>query len=190
MTAPWPDRYSCVDLDGLAVGPYRLRPIAWADRVPIRQWRNERLEILRQAQPLSEEDQDRYFRTVVAPQLTEARPDQVLVGFLLDERLIGYGGLVHLDWAGQSGEVSFITEADRQTPEEFSADLGAFFTLIRTVAGRLGLGRLTTEVYAFREDYIAVAERAGFVLEDRLVGHVRHGDVVVDSLLYGLRLDA
>jgi RimJ/RimL family protein N-acetyltransferase len=190
VTPAWPDRYACVDLDGLALGPYRLRPIAWSDRVPIRRWRNERLEILRQAQPLTEEDQDRYFRAVVAPQLDQARPDQVLVAFLLADRLIGYGGLVHLDWAGATGEVSFITEAERQSAEEFSADLGAFFALIRAVALRLGLTRITTEVYAFREDYIAEAERAGFVLAERLAGHVRHGDDLVDSLVYELRLDA
>lgn len=190
MTPDWPDRYACVDLDGLILGEYGLRPIAWADRIPIRQWRNERLEILRQAQPLSEEDQDRYFGTVVAPQMTQGQPPQVLLAFLHDDRLIGYGGLVHIDWVGSSAEVSFITEPDRQSPAQFGADLSAFFGLIRTVAGRLGMTRLTTEVYAFRTDYIAEAERSGFVLEGRLVGHAPYGDGVVDSLQYGLRLDA
>lgn len=184
----WPASYRCVDLSGLQLGAYALRPIAWEDREPIRQWRNEQIEILRQTAPLTAADQDRYFATVVGPQMDEDRPAQVLVAFLLEGALIGYGGLVHISWTGHVAEVSFITETPRQGPAEFSADLSAFFSLVAEVARRLGLRRLTTEVYAFRADYIAEAERVGFVLEERLPDHVRHGDGLVDSLRYGLPL--
>ncbi|MBC8084250.1 MAG: ribosomal-protein-serine acetyltransferase, partial [Hymenobacter sp.] len=42
-------------------GAYRLIPIRYDDREPIRAWRNAQLEVLRQATPLTAAQQDAYF---------------------------------------------------------------------------------------------------------------------------------
>ena len=46
---------------------YQLVPIRYEDREPIRAWRNAQLEVLRQAEPLTTEQQEAYFQRVVLP---------------------------------------------------------------------------------------------------------------------------
>jgi RimJ/RimL family protein N-acetyltransferase len=182
----WPAAYRCADLSGLVSGRYSIRPIDWDDREPIRTWRNEQIDVLRQAAPLSVEDQDRYFDAVVRPQLAEDEPRQVLVSLLEDGRLIGYGGLVHISWTDRRAEISFMTEAGRLDETTFRADLAAFLGLIvEFAAERLHLHRLTTECYEFRSVFIDELERAGFECEGRLREHVWTGDHFIDSVLHG-----
>lgn len=184
----WPRGYARVDFDGLSEGPYSLRPLEWADRGPIRDWRNEQIEILRQSAALTESDQDRYYEDVIRPQMGQAQPAQVLAAFLDDDELIGYGGIVHIAWPHRRGEVSFITATDRQDPAQFSADLSAFLRLVARLAARLDLHRLTTETYEFRSAFIAELERAGYVQEGRQRDHVWDGDRFIDSLIHGVLL--
>jgi RimJ/RimL family protein N-acetyltransferase len=165
-----------------------MRPIAWADRIPAMQWRNEQLAILRQQSPLTSEGQAAYYTSVVAPQFEQEAPAQVLVAFLHDGVLIGYGGLVHISWVDARAEVSFITATERQEAEVFAADLSSFLALAEELALRMGLTRLTTEVYEFRQDYIREALAAGFAVEGRMPGHVRYEDGFVDSLVLGALL--
>jgi RimJ/RimL family protein N-acetyltransferase len=187
----WPAAYRCADLTGLARGRYSLRPIAWADRVPIREWRNAQIDVLRQAAPLSIAGQDAYFANVVRPQFDEAEPAQVLVALLDDDRLIGYGGLVHISWPNRRAEVSFMTEGGRQDEATFRADLGAFLDLMVEMATeRIRLHRLTTECYEFRTVFIEELERAGFEPEGRLREHIRVDDDYADSMLHGRLLTA
>ena len=71
---------------------YQLRPIHWNDRDAIREWRNAQIEVLRQQNPLSDNEQDNYFSNLVLPQLTQEQPEQILFAFLEDSQLVGYGG--------------------------------------------------------------------------------------------------
>ncbi|MDI1291032.1 MAG: GNAT family N-acetyltransferase [bacterium] len=184
----WPGRYACVDLSGLSDGRYSLRPLTWDDREPIRHWRNEQIEILRQSAPLAEADQDRYYDEVIRPQMTQSHPGQVLAAFVEDDALIGYGGIVHIAWPHRRGEVSFITATDRQSPDQFSQDLSVFLRLVGSLALRLGLHRLTTETYEFRAAFVSELEAAGYVQEGRLREHVWTGDEFIDSLSHGVLL--
>ncbi len=187
----WPAAYRCADLARLVRGRYSLRPIDWSDRTPIREWRNDQIDVLRQTSALTVAGQDAYFADVVRPQLDQEEPAQVLVALLEDGRLIGYGGLVHISWPNRRAEVSFMTEASRQDEATFRADLAAFLDLvIELAADRLALHRLTTECYAFRTVFIEELERAGFGLEGRLREHVRTDDGYVDSVLHGRLLTA
>ena len=63
----WPPAYSCAPGLAAAAGRYALRPLRWDDREPIRQWRNDQLDILRQDRPLSP-------RTRTATTSTWSRP--------------------------------------------------------------------------------------------------------------------
>lgn len=186
----WPDAYACVDVGGLTRGSLSLRPIAWADREPIRRWRNDQLDVLRQSAPLTEDQQDRYFATVVRPQLEQERPDQILVALIDDASLVGYGGLVHISWPNRRAEISFMTETTRSADNHrFQSDLRAFLSMVTELASRLVLHRLTTECYAFRDDFIEQLEAAGFVREGRLREHVRTEEGFIDSVLHGRLLD-
>ncbi len=184
----WPIGYACVDFAGLSVGRYSLRPLTWPDREPVRHWRNDQIEILRQSAPLTEADQDRYYDETLRPQMTQAHPAQVLAAFVDDDALIGYGGIVHIAWPHRRGEVSFITATDRQSPDQFSQDLSSFLHLVGSLALRLGLHRLTTETYEFRSAFVRELEAAGYVEEGRQREHVWTGEEFIDSFIHGLLL--
>lgn len=185
----WPDAYACAPGLRASAGRYSVRPVHWDDREPIRRWRNEQIDVLRQAAPLTPAEQDAYYSTVIRPQFDQAQPAQVLLGFVVDGVLQGYGGVVHLHWADMRGEVSFLTATDRLDAATFRADWTAWLTLLVPLCRDvLGLHKLTTETYAFREALLPLLEEHGFVLEGTLREHHRLGDEWITSLAHGLLL--
>jgi RimJ/RimL family protein N-acetyltransferase len=164
---------------------YRYVPLRRSDIEPLRRFRNEQIEVLRQVEPISTSGQQRWFDEVVAPAKRDARPPMILVSILdADERFIGYGGLTNVDWRAGRAEVSFLVEPERAAdPEVYRRDLSTFLGFLADWAfGELGLKRLFTETYSFRDFHIEILERAGFRPEGRLREHVEAGD----SLLHGL----
>lgn len=189
MSDGWLAAYACAPGLGGRHDGYRMRPIGWDDREPIRRWRNEQIDVLRQRGPLTVDDQDRYYRDVIAPQLAVAEPPQVLVAVELDGDLIGYGGVVHLAWGDRRGEVSFLTDTARLDDDTFVADWRAYLAMLVPAArDQLGLHKLTTETYAFRTTLVPLLEEVGFVLEGTLREHHDIDGVWVDSLAHGLLL--
>ncbi len=189
MTDEWPRGYTHFPNIERSCEDFRLRPLRWEDRVPIRQWRNEQIDVLRQTAPLSSEDQDSYYRTVLAPQFQEPEPRQILWALEESGNLIGYGGLVHLVWSDKRGEVSFLAETSR-LDEKLATDWTAYLGLLVPLArDELGLHKLTTETYSSRPHLIPILESQGFVLEGTLRDHHRIDDQYVDSLAHGLLLN-
>lgn len=185
----WPTRYACAPGLDRSVDDYRIRPLGWGDRGPIRQWRNAQLAVLRQREPISETDQDRYYRDVLEPSFGQARPEQVLVGVECRGVLIGYGGVVHLDWADRRGEVSFLTDPARLDASTFAADWRSFLAMLVSMArDDLALHRLTTHAYASRTDLIGLLEEAGFAREGVLREHRNLAGDWTDVVLHGLLL--
>jgi 2-polyprenyl-3-methyl-5-hydroxy-6-metoxy-1,4-benzoquinol methylase/RimJ/RimL family protein N-acetyltransferase len=172
---------------------YRFVGLRHADIQALRRWRNQQIDVLRQRQPLSEQDQERWYRHVVQPGHASGDPEFLLVS-ILDEadRFVGYGGLTHIDWEHRRGEVSFLVETERaRNAERYARDLEAFLAFLSAWAfDELGLERIFTETYAFREAHIALLENAGFVPEGLMTGHVRHQGRAVDCLLHALVRDA
>lgn len=169
---------------------YRYVPLRREDIEPLRLFRNEQIDVLRQAAPISPAEQERWFADVVAPAHRHPRPPMILVSILdEDERFIGYGGLTNVDWAAGRAEVSFLADPRRAAdPELYRRDLTAFVGFLADWAfGELGLNRLFTETYAFRDAHIEILEEAGFREEGRLREHVATGDSVLHGLLAGDR---
>lgn len=178
--------YRALRLTDYRHGAYRLVPIRLADQEPIRQWRNAQQDILRQAAPLTEAMQARYFREVVAPLFEAEQPGQLLFSLLLGEELIGYGGLVHIDWAAQRAEISFLLETTRNADiPTFQTDFAAYLHLLRQVAfDDLSLLKINTEAYDVRPYLTQVLEAEGFVEEARLPRHVRVAGQLVDTVFH------
>lgn len=188
MSSAWPTAYEHFPELASGQGIFHIRPIHWDDRVAIRVWRNEQIDVLRQASPLSTEDQDHYFENVVRPQFSDVEPSQLLWAFLEDGQLVGYGGLVHYAWLDLRAEVSFLTEPSR-VPTSLARDWTAFLGLLIPVAReKLGLHKLTTETYSSRPELVPVLESIGFVHEGTLRQHHRVAGHWVDSLAHGLLL--
>ena len=58
-------QYKCLKQQEYTLGDYSIVPLRYEDRFFIMKWRNEQIYHLRQARPLTEEDQQRYFDNVV-----------------------------------------------------------------------------------------------------------------------------
>ncbi len=171
-----------------AVGDFDFLALRECDVQAIRRWRNAQIRFLRQKHPLSEEDQAAWWRDVVVPTHGSRRPVFLLVSILREGRCIGYGGLVNIDWDHRRAEVSFLLDDSLGAePAGHAAAFSRFLEFVKELAFRdLGLHRLYTETYAFREEHIGVLEAAGFLREGRLVHHTWRGGEPVDSLLHGL----
>ena len=189
MTDEWPRGYAHFPNIERTSGELRLRPLRWEDRDPIRRWRNEQIDVLRQTTPLSVEDQDAYYRTVLAPQFEEREPRQILWALEESGKLIGYGGVVHLVWPDKRGEVSFLADTAR-LDDYLASDWTDFLGMLVPLArDELRLHKLTTETYSSRSHLIPILESQGFVLEGTLRDHHRIDDQYVDSLAHGLLLN-
>jgi len=181
----FPGHYKVFGPKPLTQGGYSISSIQLEDAEEIRCWRNEQMSALRQSRALSKEEQLAYFENVLKPEFNQTHPRQVLVRFCLGGKLIGYGGIVHLDWENLRGEVSFLLATERTSNmESYSHELHLFFTLIKRLGFcELGLNKLTTEAYAHRAFHVQSIEDAGFCREGILRQHVRIEDQWVDAVV-------
>lgn len=180
-------RYVALPTQVFRDGQYRIEPLRGDDMELIRTWRNDQLDVLRQAEPLSAEQQRLYYERAIEPTFSEQHPRQILFSFLHDDRLLGYGGLTNLDWESERAELAFLadTRSACNLPR-YTEEFRRFLGLIQRVAfDALGLHRLFTETYDLRPHHVAVLEASGFIPEGRMRDHVRVGGRFVDSLLHG-----
>jgi RimJ/RimL family protein N-acetyltransferase len=159
----------------------------------IRKWRNEQIEILRQKNLLTVEDQKRYWNKVILPSISSDAPDIILFSYLFMNNLIGYGGLTHIDWSAKRAEVSFLlkTELTRdygKHPKYFDI----FLKILKKIAfDELKLQRLFTETYDLRPYHVTVLEKNNFKFEERKRYHIflETEGRYVDSLIHGCQAD-
>ena len=178
--------YACLHRQECHLGVYSLVPLRYEDRFLIMRWRNEQIYHLRQQRPLTEEDQQRYFDTVVAGLYAAEKPDQILFSYLENGVCIGYGGLVHINWADRHAEVSFIMDTAREAGE-FALHWTNYLTMLRGIAfGDLHLQKLFTYAFDLRPHLYPVLEACGFVREATLKDHClfegEYKDVVIHAL--------
>jgi len=141
------------------------------DRYDIMQWRNEQIYHLRQAEPLTKEKQDWYFENVVAKLFEQEKPNQILFSFLRDEKCIGYGGLVHINWIDQHAEISFIMDSALEEAN-FLINWSVYLELIKQVAfDSMRFHKIYTYAFDLRPHLYVVLEKANFKKEAVLNEH-------------------
>lgn len=182
--------YSCLKQTQFIDGEFSLRPLIQEDLEPIRQWRNEQISVLRQTRPLTKEDQANYWNHVLVPSFTHSHPDQILFAFLKGKKLIGYGGITHIDWQQRAGELSFLLNSCYTKNQiEYNRYFGRFLELIKQVAlDSINMKRLFTETYNVRPGHIQELENHGFRYEKRISHAVNIEGRPVDSLIHGCKL--
>jgi RimJ/RimL family protein N-acetyltransferase len=167
---------------------YSLVSFREVDALLIARWRNEQMRVLRQSRALTDESQMRYFREIIVPSMSVARPEMILASVLLRGHCIGYGGLTRIDWSAGRAEVSFLAETSRTMDHfRYATDFASFLDLLKIMAfSRLRLRRLFTETYDIRPYHVAALENVGFKLEGRLRKHYLIDGTLTDGLLHGL----
>lgn len=178
--------YKCLRQQVQHFGRFELVPIRYEDRFAIMKWRNEQIYHLRQAHPLTEDDQQRYFDNVVAKLYDNPQPDQILFSYLENGLCIGYGGLVHINWIDNNAEVSFIMDT-RLEKEFFATHWSNYLTMLKEVAfNDLGLHKIYTYAFDLRPHLYEVLETNGFTREATLKEHCfyngKYKDVVIHSI--------
>lgn len=165
---------------------FELIPIRDEDKFDILQIRNEQIYHLRQAQPLTKEQQEHYFSTVVSKLFEIEQPNQLLFSLLENGEFIGYGGLVHINWIDRYAEISFVmkTELEKNRFEEIWIH---YLELIKSVAfNELQFHKLFTYAFDIRPHLYPALEKAGLKEEARLKKHVffdnNWKDVVIHSI--------
>ena len=160
--------YNCLHKQEITKGEFAIVPIRYEDRLAIMKWRNEQMYHLRQEKILTENDQEAYFQNIIHPSFKEEKPAQILFSFLKNEKCIGYGGLVHINWQSHQAEVSFIMETELEA-DNFETNWVTFLHLLEKVAFTdLYLNRLFTYAYDLRPHLYKAIENAGFQQTKRL----------------------
>ena len=179
--------YVCLTKNCLRDGDYSIVPVQPEHIESIRQWRNTQLVALRQAEPISQQQQVNYYATNIWPSMTELMPTTILLSYLYQDQPIGYGGLVHIAWHDLRAEISFLMDPERATDAaNYAADFRCFLGLIKRLAfDGLGFQRLFTETYDIRQMHIATLEQSGFMREGVMRQHVRIDGFSVDSIIHG-----
>jgi RimJ/RimL family protein N-acetyltransferase len=141
-----------------------LTSIRMEDAETIMKWRNEQMSALRQSAPLTPSEQKNYFDNVVKPSLSQKQPDLILLRFTFENSLIGYGGLVHIDWENQRAEVSFLLETERgKDTFQYGRDCSVFLNLLmRCAFDTLDLNKIYTYSYSHRSFHVNAVEASGF----------------------------
>lgn len=160
--------YTVLKNQKFSVGKYALVPIRYEDRMDILKWRNEQIYHLRQNKPLTEKNQEDYFNNVVAKLFEQEQPTQLLFSYLENDKCIGYGGLVHINWVDKNAEISFIMNTELE-PLFFTKHWTTFLKLIEQIAFReLNLYKLCTYAFDVRPHIYQIIENAGFTKEATL----------------------
>lgn len=178
-------KYKVLDIQIFAAGEYSIVPLRDEDRYDIMRWRNEQIYHLRQNKPLTESDQDAYFKDVVYKLFDLDYPNQVLFSYLRNDKCIGYGGLVHINWIDKNAEISFIMDTELEI-DSFAFHWRTFLSMIEKVAfNELGLHKLFTFAFDLRPKLYEVLESYAYEREAILKEHCffegKYIDVIIHS---------
>ena len=163
--------YKCLTQQRFACGDYELIPIRFEDRYKIMEWRNDQIYHLRQNEPLTKIQQDTYFSTVVSQLFEQNQPNQILFSFLKNNKLIGYGGLVHINWIDKNAEISFLMDTELEK-DYFNQIWQNYLKLLEEIAFKiLHFHKIYTYAFDLRPQLYESLDEAKFKLEAVLEEH-------------------
>lgn len=182
------EEYRILKKNSYVLGGYSLIALRESDIFDVMHWRNYQIDILRQKTLLTPKDQEEYFKNVVRPTFSSDQPKIMLFSLLLENKCVGYGGLVYIDWESKRAEVSFLVDPSRAKDNAlYREDHLNFLSLLKKVAfATLKFNRLFTETYDIRSLHIADLVESGFKYEGRMRKHVKINNKYVDSIIHGI----
>jgi len=150
-----------------------LYPISKEHLSILKDWRNSQMDILRQWKPLTEYNQEKWFRKI-----SEDNTQVIFAIMVPNEkeksmRFIGYCGITNIDFRNRRGEISFLVNPVRvQDKKLYREDfLSVLYMLCQYGFEELNLHKIFAETFDFREDIIKELEEFGFNLNGILRDH-------------------
>lgn len=179
--------YKVLKNNKFITGDYSIVPYRDEDKFKIMEWRNKQMDVLRQKNILTIEDQKNYYQGYIAPSFSQDKPKIILFSFLEKNSCIGYGGLTNVDWESKRVELSFMVDDQRASKKEvYEQDFTSFITLMKMVVfDDMLFNRIFTETYDIRPHHISILEKNGFRPEGRMKEHVLIDGNFIDSVIHG-----
>lgn len=176
--------YKILNQQNFTDDDFSIVPIRYEDRINIMKWRNEQIYHLRQDKPLTIENQEYYFQTVVSQLFDNEKPNQVLFSFLKRGECIGYGGLVHINWIDLNAEISFIMKTDLEK-DNFHSYWLIYLGLIEQLAfNELSFHKIYTYAFDLRPHLYKALEAAQFKREAVLKEHCKFQNNFIDVIIH------
>lgn len=165
-------------------GKFSIVPIRNEDRYGIMKWRNEQMYHLRQNEPLTKEKQETYFNNTISKLFDEEKPGQILFSYLKEDKCIGYGGLVHINWIDKNAEISFIMNTALETTRFYEIWTN-YLSLIEEVAFKeLNFHKIYTYAFDLRPHLYKVIEKNGYTKEAILKEHCFFDNNYIDVIIH------
>ena len=163
---------------------FEITPIRFEHRYQIMDWRNEQINLLRQKNKLTKQEQDNYFKKIIFKQFQLQKPTQILFSFFYQNKLIGYGGLVHINWIHKNAEISFLLKTELNKKNTYHESFKIFLFLIEKVAISINLHKIFTYGYdLFQYRFYPLIE-LNFHKEATLKKHKKINGKLIDILIY------
>lgn len=180
----FPTKYQCLKQQVFEFQNFKITPIRYKDRYEIMNWRNDQISVLRQDNLLTQIEQDLYFESTIAKEFDLEKPNQILFSFFKKNKLIGYGGLVHIDWINQNAEISFLLKTDFNNLEFYTQSFTAFLKLIEKLAFNINMHKIYTYGYRTNEYRFSPLINSFFEKEVELKNHKKINNNWFDVLIY------
>ncbi len=154
----------------------------------IRLWRNAQITVLRQKKSVLPEEQKRWYANMLMDK------NQVLFALLKiapsgrAPLLIGYCGLVHINWIKKRGEISFIVNPFRAERHNlYKQDfLSGLWLLSKYAFEKQRLKEIFTETYSFRKRHIRILEEFGMKYKRKAIKSYYCNSKYYDSYFHKL----
>ena len=179
-------RYEILSQSKWKQNAFSFVPIRKKDMESIRNWRNMQMDILRQNVEISEFQQRQYFKHIIEPTFSQSQPTIILFSILKDSSLIGYGGLVHINWEAKTAEISFLLEPSLNNHiRSFTEIFDEFLLFIQKISFELlSIEKIYTYAYDIRTYLYPPLEKHGFECEARLKNHTKVGNELCDIVIH------
>ena len=179
--------YRCIGKKIYKKDSLSMLPIRQNDIEKIRLWRNKQVDVLRQNKKISKIEQIKYFNKNIFPDFNKKKPNNILFSILELDRIVAYGGLVHIDWHHKRGEISFLVNTIYAGNKKDHNDLLPFFLVaIKNISFNiLKLNKITAELYDIRPLYKKQLIKHDFKIEGILKNHVNINEKFRDSIVFG-----
>lgn len=180
--------YSCLSTSVFKSNEFLIKPVSPEEIESIRIWRNLQMDVLRQKKPIGFEEQIDYFQKNIWPLFEQKQPSQILFSFYENEKLLGYGGLVHISWENKRSEMSFLLNPDHiKNNIVYKKYFSEFISFMKKINfEELGFHKLYTETYSHRDFHIEILIENNFVLEGVLKDHIYIKDKFINSLIHSI----
>jgi RimJ/RimL family protein N-acetyltransferase len=144
------------------------------------------MKVLRQSTILSTESQLAYFKELVMPELHSDYPSQILLAIYVSDQFVGYGGITNINWELLKGEISFLLSPRySEDTQEYKEIFEDYLKIISVIAFEvLGLNKLFTETFSFRESHLGVLSKTGFVIEGVFIMNCKKQGNYFDSVFH------